>query len=703
VCIDVDPRNGGSDTLARLEREHGYLSAGIVADTGGGGTHHFFIVPSDCIRLPSKSSLGKGIDVLHGNAYPVLPPSAHASGNPYRWASGSDPWEWAGLASPLPDWMLRLSAQHTDQPALTVSEDEDWTGDIGTAKPFDWTPENVARLRSALKTIPADERETWLCVGAALHQASKGVDEGRELWDAWSFGSDDFKGCAQSFDAADQEKTWTGFNSERINLVTVGSIFYNAKTRGWIEAANENSEPDTLGDISNGRRFAAEYIDKFLFIRGTGKWLRWDGLRWASCESGEEMQAAKELADRLLGEAVQAFTRKPDDGNNKRRHALALGVHRSLQRVQTMLEAASTEFGMNVPTPTDLNRHPMMLGVQNGVVDLRSGRLIAAEPAQRISNQAGAPYLPGAKCPRWEKFLLAVFGSADVVSFVQRLVGYTLTGLVDEEILIFMFGTGANGKSVFSNVLTALLGDYAVAVGTELLSRNKNSNEAARIKTKLQSSRLALANEVGQADTWDDQRIKEITSREHIPARLLYKEAYSFMPTHTLWVRGNHQPTILDASHGMWRRLILLPFSKQFAPDEQIPDLDRQIISQELSGILAWAVRGCLEWQRRGLEIPASIACATQIYRDESDVIGQWREERTEASPGGRMTPADAFRDWRGFAQDMGLAPGSQPLFTRRLIAAGCHYKKSNGVGAFRDLTLRQPTPKGYDDDDDDL
>lgn len=697
VCIDVDPRNGGDETLARLETKHGLLSAGILAETGGGGTHHFFTAPIDGTRLPSKGSLGPGIDVLHGNAYPVIPPSAHASGTPYRWAQGDDPWEAGWLLSPLPGWLLKLADCDGQHSASTDLGDEDWMADIPTGKPFDWTPENIARLRSALTVCQAEEREDWRTVGAALHHASGGSYQGRELWDEWSLGSDEFEGCPAKFNATDQEQTWLGFVADRINPVTVASIFHLAKRLGWIDPLRGSSAPDTMGDISNGRKFAEKYRDKFLFVRGTGHWLRWDGLRWAACDCDQHILAGKELADTIVREAADAFTRQPDDAN-KRRVGLALSVHRSLKRVHAMLEAASSEPGMSLPTPADLDQDPLLLGVQNGVVDLRIEVLLAGEPAQRISKQAGAPYLAGSQCPGWDKFLLEIFGTAELVSFVQRLVGYTLAGLTDEEILIVMHGNGANGKSVFANVLAAVLGDYAVTVGTELLARTRTEGETARYKTRLQGARLALANEVGQADTWDDQRVKEITSREKIPARLLYQEAYSFTPTHTLWVRGNHQPTILDASDGMWRRLILLPFLRQFAPDERIPDLDRQLIRDERSGILAWAIQGCREWQRIGLDVPASIASATQRYRSESDVIAQWIAARTETIPGARLMPADAYQDWRHFAQAMGLSPGAQPLFTRRLRAAGVSYLKSNGIGAFRNMKLKAPS---WDSDDD--
>lgn len=688
VCIDVDPRNGGNQTLADLEEQYERLDAAIVAETGGGGTHHFFRAPANATCLPSKGSLGPGIDVLHGTAYPVITPSVHRSGKTYCWREKHDPWEGSFLFSPLPEWMMEHGHRRDTKASVIISDEDYWATVPSVARAFEWNERSVARLCSALVVVPADERGAWLQVGAALHHASQGSEEGRMLWEEWSVGSDRFEGCPQRYDGEDQEQTWNGFDAKRVGALTVGSIFHKAKELGWVDLGT-NAEPETLGDISNGRRFATQYRGLYLYVQASKEWLRWDGLRWGPCDSGQQMQAAKALADLLVHEGAEAFTRNPDEAN-KRRHGLALNVHRSLGRLHALLEAATTEPGMSVPSPSALDSNPLLLGVKNGVVDLRSGNLLTAEPGQRISKQAGASYNPNAECPRWETFLLQVFGPEEVVAFVQRLVGYTLTGQVDEEVLIFMYGTGANGKSVFANVIAALLGDYAVTVGTELLARNKSEGETARYKVKLQGSRLALANEVGQADTWDDQQVKEVTSREAIPARRLYGEAFAFMPTHKLWVRGNHQPTILDASEGMWRRLLLIPFARSFAPDEMISDLDRQLFEQEASGILNWALQGCLAWKRSGLSVPASISSARQEYRDGSDVLGQWLADYCVVKAGGRIGIGEAFASWRSFCIDYGISPGAQPTFTRRMKAHGVQYRKSNGKAFFEGIAMRE-------------
>lgn len=349
---------------------------------------------------------------------------------------------------------------------------------------------------------------------------------------------------------------------------------------------------------------------------------------------------------------------------------------------------------MIVPDPTAFDADPWRLGVQNGVVDLRAGTLLQAEPGHRISKQAGAAFYLDATCPQWLRFLNTVFGDAEVVSFIQRAAGYSLTGAVDEEKLFFCQGSGANGKSVFANVLCSVFGEYAVTVGSELLARNKHENEAARYKTRLQGARLALANEVGEGDTWDDHRVKELVSRERIAARALYGEAFDFMPSHKLWVRGNHKPGILDAGDGMWRRIVLIGFERQIPESERVADLDRRLLEAERDGILRWMVQGCLDWQQGGLRVPASIAQATAAYRGDSDVLGSWLNERCRRDPGERHDSAEVYRDFQQYIKDVGMIAPSRPAFVRRLGQRGIKRLRSNGVDYFLGLKLRNAQPQ---------
>ena len=234
------------------------------------------------------------------------------------------------------------------------------------------------------------------------------------------------------------------------------------------------------------------------------------------------------------------------------------------------------------------------------------------------------------------------------------------------------------------------MGDYCVTVGTELLARRRNDNEAARLKNRLPGARMALANEVGINDSWDDQRVKELVSRERIATRALYGEATEFEPTHTFWVRGNHQPAVLDSGDGMWRRLILIPFARQFPPGGP-EDLDRQILDAERDGILSWAVRGCLEWQRAGLRVPEVLRRATQEYRDDTDVLGAWFRECCEPKPGEAVRVSTLYESYRQHCSEAGLAPMARLVFSRRIKAAPLSLKdrRSNGETRILNVALR--------------
>jgi putative DNA primase/helicase len=699
VCVDVDPRNGGGETLTRLETQHGCLDAGIVAKTGGDGTHHFFKAGETPVSRGAK--LGAGIDLLQNNLYPVIPPSTHASGRAYQWARGSDPWSAGFLLSPVPAWLLDiLSSRSAETQDQKIDHDE--FGVALSTEGFVWDIDSTARLRSALRFIPADDYKTWLRVGAAIHHAFGGREDGRELWDEWSLGSDYFEGCPAKYVADEQERTWGSFDATRPGGVTVGSIYYDAKEQGWVDP-RKGSDPDTLGDISNGERFAARYRGRFLYCHSDKMWRLWDGQRWAICGSCEEIEAAKDVAHEMMREAISNIDTDDLGKGPSEAYKQARLVHRSIARIKAMVELAQSAPGMSVSSSAAFDADPWLLGVPNGVVDLQTGKLRASDPVLRISKQAGVDFDPDAECPLWDDFLTSTFGNHATVAFIHRAIGYTLTGSITEEKLFFLHGNGRNGKSVFANVLSALLGEYSMTVGPELLKASKhNDREAMLAKAELPGARLVLANEVGQSDTWHDQRTKEITSRERISARTNYSRPFSFLPTHKTWVRGNYKPAILDSGEAMWRRLVLIPFLVQIAQGEEDPHLEEKLL-KELPGIMARAVRGCLDWQRGGLRIPRSIQAATAQYRVDTDITGQWIDQDCEARAGDRILIWEAFACYQHFCNEANVSTESRPAFTRRMEARGFPKQKSNGKDYLRGLRLRpreEPSHRDFSEDD---
>lgn len=680
TVIDVDPRNDGLKTLAKLENERGWLMDHdcAIARTGGDGWHYVFRA-HDGQRLPSK--LGPGIDLLHGDHFFITEPSTHPSGKQYRWELGFSPLDIPELP-PLPDeW-----AQATPVYPIPHSEDsEDALSHLDPREPE--TPEKVKIVRSALKAITPDcDRGTYLRVLMALQSA--GWDCWKQMAEEWADGSMRGQPCSL-FNEQHFARDCKGLEVD--GGVSLGTLFQYAKLAGWKDPRGDVSLHDFHGDADNGRRFAEKHRGQFLFVHSDKIWLQWDGMRWAKCEQGEERAAARQIALEGLDDAQAAMKANPTD-RTRDDWRQATSVFRNEKRHDALLRVASSEPDMSISNPGKLDANPYLLGVRNGVVNLKTGELLPASPGMLISRQAGAAF-EHAPCVQWLSFLHDVFeGDAEVLDFVQRAAGYALTGLVDEEKMFFLFGQGANGKSVFANVLHAVFGEYAVNVRSSLLTRDLRgqNSEGEREKIRLPGSRLALINEVGSHDMFDDARLKELVARDPIGARALYGESYQFMPTHKIFLRGNHQPGAVDSGDGFWRRMVLIPFKRQFAEHERIPDLERRILEAERDGVLGWMVEGCLAWQRGGLRIPNSVLAASDEYRRDTDLMGEWLETCCKRTQSEETSVGVLFEGYCRFLREAGVSTPSRSVFGRQLANRGYKTRQSNGKRLVMGLSLNE-------------
>lgn len=678
VVVDIDPRNGGDASLKGLKAEHGdaWLS-NVCVNTGGGGHHYIYASCSSGVRLPAQ--IAPGIDLKHGVGYIVAPPSIHPSGRRYLFAKG-------GLAAGELDFLPALPQWITGPTALQAEAGQADTGGwIATVQAIDpETPENVERVRSALEVVSADcSRDDWRNVLFAI--TSTGWDCATALAREWSMTAAHRFEEGAFLNIVENAK-------DRPNAITLGTLFSKAKANGWIDPVKTPSVGfETYGDLSNGRRFAQKYRGQLLHTQG--RWYAWCGSRWGACQHGEQTAAAKTIAEDIIKETLAAVKA---DGTEaaKRNHTHALAVHRSIKRLEAMVQSAASEPGMSIANPGLFDADPWKIGVRNGLVDLRNGEILRPSPDLLISRQAGVAYDPQALCPRWLGFLdQALAGDAEMIAFMQRLCGYILTGFVNEEILAFIHGVGANGKSVFANVIAAAMGDYAVTVRAALLARDPkgSGSDAEREKARLPGARLALVNETGQGDVFDDQRIKEITSRERVSARHLYGESFDFMPTHKLVVRGNHLPGALDASDGFWRRIVLIHFSRKIKPSECVADFDQRIIDEELTGVFAWMVEGCLKWGRKGLRVPSVVSNAVASYRKDTDLLGEWLRLHCVQSRGDETSLARLFHSYETFTRDAHIKPPSRNLFGRQLAARGYGKRESNGKVLYSGIAIRMP------------
>ena len=521
------------------------------------------------------------------------------------------------------------------------------------------TSEAVAKFEEALGVIPPTvDRDTWVKI--ILSGKAHGFQCAEQKLRDWSeaAGPYDKESNRMGYDASAFNKVWMC----EPRHISHRTLYFIAKQY------QEGSDQPTYGDTLNGKRFADLHRGTLMFCYPRGKWLRFNRLRWVWCSDSEPLQAAKATATDLLQQAVEVFQNDPQGTDAKKALAQAKDAF-NLKRLQAMITCAASEPGMHVGEMSDLDNDKLLLGCMNGVIDLRTGDLLFPSPEQLITKAVVSEYDPEACCPRWEKFLRDVtLGDADTVDYLQKMAGYFLTGEVGEEVLHFFHGFGRNGKSVFANVLTRLLGDYVLTAPAEMLMR-RDKGAATNDVARLVGIRLLMANETRNGQAFDDLMLKTLVSTERMSARFLYQEFFDFWPTHKILIRGNHKPLIADETDGAWRRVRLVPFDLRLSEDEVDPRLEAKLMD-EAAGILAWAVRGCIAWQSEGLEPSSRIKSASTCYRSECDLIGEFLEDYT-LDPQGQISQQALWDDWRVWCQNNGVREGSKKTFTRKLDGRG--------------------------------
>ncbi|MBA4337784.1 MAG: hypothetical protein C0421_02945 [Hyphomonas sp.] len=428
------------------------------------------------------------------------------------------------------------------------------------------------------------------------------------------------------------------------------------------------AEAVPMGDIANAHHFATEMRGRLIWIQEQKAWLQFNGSIWQRADARRIMQ---DHASAKVLKACEAALGSNNTGAELREKE-ARKLWKSHPSQATALDAAQSMLRVG---QDELDTDPWTIGVRNGVLDLSTGKPCAPGLGQYITKQAGTVFDPAARSPLWDALLKRVLPDADMRAFLQRAFGYTLVGVPDEEVMFFVYGPGASGKSTVANVFDAVLGDYAGSLHKDLLTITQHASETERQIVALQGKRLASVNETARGDRFDDAKIKRVVSREKIPARRLYGEAYDFNPTHTIWIRGNYQPGVMDGSDAMWRRLVPIKFGVQIPEAERDPELHTRIIRGELPGVLNWALQGAREWQRIGLAIPAAVEAERAAYRASTDFFGQWLAEHVTDAPRATVAHTDLFESWSRWCATEGVNPGMSNTFAKELSARG--YKRS--------------------------
>ena len=420
--------------------------------------------------------------------------------------------------------------------------------------------------------------------------------------------------------------------------------------------------------------FTRRYHRDWRYVAAWGRWQVWDGQRWRT----EDTLAATDLIRGVCRHAaVQADNPKV---------AAKLATSGTVGGVERLARADRR----HAATTAEWDADPWLLNTPGGVVDLRTGRQRPHDSADRMTKITTAT--PGGDCPTWRQFLAEVTGGdATLQAYMQRMAGYALTGSTQEHALFFLYGTGANGKSVFVNTLATILGDYAANAPMDTFMETRTDRYPTDM-AGLRGARFVAAIETEQGRRWAESKVKSLTGGDKISARFMRQDFFEFFPQFKLFVAGNHKPAIRNIDEAMKRRLHLIPFTITVPPERRDKLLQHKLLA-ERDGILAWAVQGCLDWQRLGrLDPPQQVVEATEEYFEAEDALGRWLDERCVRDANAKSLTAELFADWKQWAESTGEFAGSQKRFADLLLTRGVEkWRNTVGLRGFRGVGLKNP------------
>lgn len=430
---------------------------------------------------------------------------------------------------------------------------------------------------------------------------------------------------------------------------------------------SRDNEPK-FSDLGNAKRLVRLHGPNIRYCHPWRKWFTWDGKRWAVDQTGELLYRAKDTIEKLWNEVANS---SDDERKAIANHALQ---SEAAQRITAMVKLAESEEGVPI-LPNVLDRDPWLLNCTNGTLDLRTGQLRPHRQSDNITKLCPVAWNPEAPCELWDRFVARILAeNGALISYVQRLCGTWLTGDVSEQLVHVFYGTGANGKSVFLGAMQGILGtDYSMKAAADLLMAKQTTHPTER--ADLFGKRLACCIETEAGRRFNESLLKDLSGGDRQRARRMREDFWEFEPTHKLVVAVNHKPIVRGTDHGIWRRLRLVPFTVTIPDEEQDKQLPEKLVA-EYPGILAWAVRGCLDWQKNGLRCPDEVKVATEEYRDQQDVLGEFIRECCVTAP---TESARATDLWKAFTEYTG-SKISQTKFGNALNERGFDRAKIGGT-----------------------
>jgi putative DNA primase/helicase len=665
LVLDVDGDEGGQ-SLADLRQQHGRLPRTVKVLTPRG--KHYYFRTDEPLRN-SVGKLGPGLDVRTDGGYVVAAGSVNGDGVRYRYDTGSSPND-VDIAK-IPDWLLERLREDPDK--SKQSSNSSFQSGITTpyaaaalqdeAEDVRGAPEGTRNQRLndagfsmgqliALGEISATEVETALTSAARAAGLEAGEIQ-RTLDSGLSAGQK-------------QPRKRNDSRATKINDPLLSQLANLGET-----------------DTDNAQRLLRRYGNLLQFVPERKEWFAFDGQVWREDTAKQRVIFAQDSA-RLIASEVDLLDGDDQRADRRRWAQQSLGaspVKRAIEMAQPHATQSIAKF----------DRDPWLFNLKNGTLDLRTESLRPHASADHLTRLAGTSYDSDAECPRFKRFVSEIFDrDRQLIGFLQRFTGYTLTGSNREQCFLFCQGRGQNGKSSLIGILQELLGDYARTTPTQTLLAKFFTSTISNDLARLAGARMVSAIESNPNTQLDEALIKQMTGGDRITARFLYAENFEYTPEFKLWFVANHPPRLRSTDDALWRRIHVLPFEVAI-PKEQVDGNLLVELRTELPGILNWAVRGCRRWQRDGLQVPERVLAATKLYRKEVDHARKFRQECVE-SDDNAVTPSKILYDrYERWCSKNGERQVSKVALAKRLSEAGFVHTRLPGSGAraWRGVKLR--------------
>lgn len=440
-------------------------------------------------------------------------------------------------------------------------------------------------------------------------------------------------------------------------------------------AVDDQERPNfMLSELGNAERIAWEHGENVKYCVGMD-WLLWNGKKW-------ERDTTKKI-ERITAQTLRKLFEDADACDDPAEYKKILKWANRCESRSTRVNSIADLKPILAKPRDDFDKDDYLFNCANGIVDLRTGELCPHDKSKYITQISPVEYDPNAKCPTWEKFLTTVFvhenGEPDneLIGYMQKLIGYTLTGSTKEQSIYFLYGNGSNGKSTFIDAINKLMGEYASTTNTETFIKKNNDSGVNNDIARLTGARYVSASESEDGQQLSESLVKQITGGDKITARFLRQEFFEFTPKFKIFFMTNNKPIIKGSDNGIWRRIKLIPFVAEI-PDEKKDRTLGEKLQKELPGILLWAIKGCQKWLREGLTSAEAVAKASNEYREEMDVVQPFINECCTVGPGEKIEAKKLYESYANWAFENKELELHNRQFYKKIVQMG--YKKRKGA-----------------------